>query len=49
MFKRKEQRRRFTREEKEQMLSKSNGKCAHCGKGGNKIIIVTAKDSFNVI
>lgn len=33
MFKRKEERRRFTREEKEQMLSKSNGKCAHCGKG----------------
>ena len=26
MFKRKEQRRRFTREEKEQMLAKSNGK-----------------------
>lgn len=33
MFKRKEERRRFTRKEKEQMLSKSNGKCAHCGKG----------------
>ena len=33
MFKRKEERRRFTREEKEKMLSKSNGLCSHCGKG----------------
>ena len=33
MFKRKEERRRFIRKEKRQMLAKSNGLCSHCGKG----------------